>query len=105
MQIHSRKYNGMDWADALSKHNQPPADMEKALAEAASVPTTAESEIEAAKNTANIMFDIPVDPVPQQQAIEAASRKAMDDALLHREAENTGLAIEWLTDRTKKSPA
>lgn len=87
MKIHSNKYTSMDWADALSKFNQPPADVEKALAEAASVPVSAESEIEAAKNTANIMFDIPVDPIPQQQAIENASRKAMDDALLRQEAE------------------
>lgn len=87
MRIHGSKYEGMDWADALSKHNQPPADIEKALAEAASIPASVESEIEAAEKTAHIMFDLPVDPTPQRQAIEEASRKALDDAMTRQEAE------------------
>jgi hypothetical protein len=87
MRIHGSKYAGMDWADALSKHNQPPADVEKSLAEAASAPLTVESELEAAGKTEQIMFDLPVDPAPQKQAIEEASRKAIDDAMIRHEAE------------------
>jgi hypothetical protein len=81
-------YEGMDWVDALSKRNQPPADIEKSLAEATASAQTPQEEIAAAERSSNIVFDVPVDPLPQKRAIEEASRKAMDAASSRREAEN-----------------
>jgi hypothetical protein len=59
--------------------------MERHLAEASADPSV-ESELAAAEQISHVMFDAPIDPIPQQKAIEAASRKAMDNAALQREA-------------------
>lgn len=86
MKIHGHKENEMSWVNALSKHNQPPADLEKHLAEASASASHADELKGALEDTSQIVFGLPKDNVPQQKAITDASKKAMDDAMRQKQA-------------------
>lgn len=86
MKIHGYKEDGMSWVDALSKHNQPPADLEKHLAEASASASHADELKSALDDTSQIVFGLPKDNVPQQKAIADASKKAMDNAMRQKQA-------------------
>lgn len=79
-------YDRMLWAHALDKKNHVPKDMEAHLIEKQQN-NLAEDEMseDALEKTAQILFDLPVNKIPEKLAIQEASRKAVDDQYLNQE--------------------